>query len=69
MATNSVSLTIPLGTLEQALYDGIENWLVNSRKDDWDGDVLTIDFGVDSEEWYPFQKEGVEHILKDLLDR
>lgn len=69
----SAAITVPLYELKSAVYDAVEKVLVEDHSDKWsgpDGDenILTIDFGVDSEEFPALVEDIVETVIKLLVD-
>lgn len=67
----SAAITVPLYELKSVVYDAVEKVLVEDNSDKWsgpDGDVLTIDFGVDSEDFPPLVESIVETMINMLVD-
>lgn len=67
----SAAITVPLYELKSVVYDAVEKVLVEDHSDKWSGpdeSVLTIDFGVDSEEFPAFVESIMDTVIKLLVD-
>lgn len=72
---NDTYITLSSTALKTALADGLEEWLAVTNKDKWVPDednpgyeTLVIPMGMDSESWYRFSADGVDHLLKMILE-
>ena len=72
---NETSVTLSSTMLKQALADGLEEWLAVTNKDKWIPDedspgfeTFVVPMGMDCEGWYEFNADGVEHIMRMILE-